>query len=256
MGIIMSIIRAHVLLVILILLACVGLSAFALVATVTPEIEAVADYGIRKFDDIFPEITINKGKASITKPQPYLVDGIDEKYLTVIIDTRDGKQGEALNYLKDTEAGVILTQDAVVIKNSGQIRIIPLKGFPDIVLNSAILRDIADKYLPLVRPAFMTVAIIYFLIVKPIQVLVLALIPFVWASHCKVPITYGRCIKISVFAMILPVLLDLLPEFSSVRIPSPFFVYFGLYVLLMILAARDLVKNSPASAVVPSAVKP
>jgi len=256
MGIIMSIIRAHVLLVILILLACVGLSAFALVSTVTPEIEALVDYGIRKYDDIFPEITINKGKASITKPQPYLVDGIDEKYLTVIIDTRDGKQGEALNYLKDSEAGVILTQDAVVIKNSGQIRIVPLKGFPDVVLNSGILRDIADKYLPLVRPAFMTVAIIYFLIVKPIQVLVLALIPFVWASHCKVPITYGRCIKISVFAMILPVLLDLLPEFSGIRIPSPYFVYFGLYVLLMILAARDLVKNSPASAVVPSAVKP
>ena len=58
-----------------------------------------------------------------------------------------------MNYLRNAEAGLVLTQDAVVTKNNGQIRIIPLKGMPDMVLNAAMLRDIADKYLPLVKPA-------------------------------------------------------------------------------------------------------
>jgi len=244
MDITMSIIRTHVLLVTLILLACACLSAFVIVSTVTPKIKAFADFVIRKYDGILPEITIAKGKASITKPQPYVVPGTDKKHLTAIIDTRDGKQGEAVNYLKDTEGGIVLTQDAIVTKASnGQITTLPLERFPDIVLSSATLKDIANKYLPLAGPVFMVVATIYFLVVKLIQVLVLALIPFFWTRFCKVRITYGQSVKISVFAMILPVLLDLLQEFSGIRIPGPVYMYFGLFVVLMILGAGDLVKN-------------
>jgi len=210
---------------------------------VTPFVDQGVDYGIRMYDDIFPEITIRNGKASITKQQPYLIDKIDEKYFTIIIDTRDGKQGEAMNYLKNPEAGLVLTQDAVVTKNNGQIRIIPLKGMPDMVLNAAMLRDIADKYLPLVKPAIAMGVTIYFAIVKPIQMLILALIPFLWARSTKTAVTYGQGVKLSVFGMAPPVLLEVICAFTGMRIPGWFYIYFALYVGLMVLAARDLVKS-------------
>ncbi len=247
MGITTSIIRAPLILVIFILVACIGLSAFAISSVFTPTIDSVVDYGIRMYDDIFPEIKIHNGRASITKQQPYLIDKIDEKYFTVIIDTRDGKQGEALNYLKNAESGLVLTQDAVVIKNNGQIRVIPLKGMPDIVLNAALLSDIADKYLPFVKPFIAISATIYFVIVKPIQMLILALIPFLWARSTKTPITYGQAVKLSVFGMALPVLLEVIFAFSGTRISGWFYIYFVLYAGLMALAASDLVKSLRAS---------
>ena len=106
MGFTISIIRTPVLLVVFILVACIGLSAFTASSMLTPTVDKIVDYGIRMYDDIFPEVTIRNGKASITKQQPYLIDKIDEKYFTIIIDTRDGKQGEAQNYLKNVEAGL------------------------------------------------------------------------------------------------------------------------------------------------------
>jgi len=201
------------------------------------------DYGITMYDDILPEIKIQNGKASISKQQPFLVDKLDEKYFTVIIDTRDGKQGEASNYLSKVEAGLVLTQDAVVTKNNGQIRVIPLKGMPNIVLNSATLRDLADKYLPFVKPVISISTTVYFIILKPIQMLILALIPLIWASSAKTPITYGEALKISVFGMVPPVLLEVFCYFTGTRIPSGFFIYFIFYAGLMVLASIDLVKS-------------
>jgi hypothetical protein len=243
MGIAISIIRAPVILVIFILIACIGLSAFATTSIIMPTVDMLVGYGIRMYDDILPEIKIQNGKASVSKQQPFLVDKIDEKYFTVIIDTRDGKQGEALNYLNNVEAGLVLTQDAVVTKNNGQIRVIPLKAMPDIVLNAATLRDLADKYLPYVKPVISISATIYFIIVKPIQMLILALIPFLWASSAKTPISYGQALKISIFGMIPPVLLEVFCYFTGTTIPSWFYIYFVFYAVLMVLAAIDLVKS-------------
>jgi hypothetical protein len=247
MGVTIYIIRAPVILVILVLVVCVGLSAYVASSTLTPIVDKVVDYGIRKYDDIFPEITIHNGKASITKQQPYLIDKIDEKYFTVIIDTRDGKQSEAISYLKDVEAGLVLTQDAIVTKNNGQIRIIPLKGMPNMELNGSMLRDIADKYLPLIKPVIALGATIYFAIVKTIQMLIFALIPFLWARRSKIPVTYGQAVKLSVFGMAAPVLLEAVSVYSGIKIPGWFYIYFGLYAGLMVLAARDLVNSLRAS---------
>ncbi len=88
------------------------------------------------YDDKLPEITIRNGRASIRKPEPHFVNGLVQENVTVVIGTREGKQGEALNYLKDFESGMAITRDAVVSKLRGQIRVVPLKGLPDVVLNS------------------------------------------------------------------------------------------------------------------------
>ena len=248
MGVTISIIKAPVILVLLVFVFCIGLSAYVTSSMLTPAVDKLVDYGIRAYDDIFPEITIRNGKASITKQQPYVMDKIDEKYFTIIIDTRDGKQGEGINYLKDAEAGLVLTQDALVTKNNGQIRIIPLKGIPDIVLNAALLRDIADKYLPLAKPTIAMGATIYFAIVKTVQVLLFALIPFLWARRSNIPATYGEAVKLSVFGMAVPVLLGAVSTYSGLTISGWFYIYFALYAGLMVLAASGLVSRLRAAA--------
>ena len=84
-------------------------------------------------------ITVHDGKASIREEQPHFIETGD-KDLAVVIDTRENKQKDALDYLKDVSTGAVLARDSVVTKSQGQIRIIPLKGIPDLVVNSRNLR--------------------------------------------------------------------------------------------------------------------
>ena len=49
MGVTISIIRAPVILVILVLVACIGLSAYVTNSLVTPFVDKAVDYGIRTY---------------------------------------------------------------------------------------------------------------------------------------------------------------------------------------------------------------
>jgi hypothetical protein len=210
----------------------------------TPKVDAVAAHIAKSYDDFMPEVTISNGKASIKKQQPYFVEQLEDEHVTVVIDTRENKLPEALGYLKNAETGVALTRETIVIKTSEGMRMIPLKGFPDMVLNSGLLLDIVDQYLPMVFRVAAVVAAIYFLIAKLVHALILALVPFLWARYSSASLTYRQAFKIASFAMIPPVMLDLFQYFSGTKVPAAFFVYFGLYLVLLVVAAREVVLDA------------
>ncbi|MGO9569195.1 MAG: DUF1189 family protein [Desulfomonilaceae bacterium] len=244
MGTARSICKIPAIAVVLVLLVCAGLSAWGLFSWVWPKVETVLEYVVGTYDAVLPEITIRDGKATIREQQPHFIDTGD-KDLVVVVDTREDKQKEALDYLKDVSTGAVLARDSVVTKSQGQIRIIPLKGIPDLVLNSRNLRALFDEYLPTVTRIFILVVILYFLIVKPIQAIIFALLPYFVARSYSAALTYGEAIKLSALAMVPPVTLDLFLNLSGIRIPMSFIIYFGLYIALLILAVRDLVRSKP-----------
>jgi hypothetical protein len=244
MGTARSICKMPAIAVVLVLLVCAGLSAWGLFSWVSPKVETVLEYVVGTYDSVLPEITIRDGMASIREQQPHYIDTGD-KDLVVVVDTRENQQKDALDYLKEVSTGAVLTRDSVVTKSQGQIRIIPLKGMPDIVVNSRNLRSLLDEYLPLVKRLFILVVILYFLIVKPLQAIVFALLPHVVARSYSTALTYGEAIKLSAVAMVPPVTLDLFLDLSGIGIPMAFIIYFGLYIGLLILAVRDLVHSAP-----------
>jgi hypothetical protein len=244
MGTARSICKMPAIVIVLVLLVCAGLSAWGLFSWVSPKVETVLEYIVGTYDSLLPEITVRDGKASIREQQPHFID-LGDKDLVIVIDTREDKQKDALDYLKDVSTGAVLTRDSVVTKSNGQIRIIPLKEMPDIVVNSRNLRALLDDYLPLAKRLFIVVVILYFLIVKPLQAIIFALLPHVVARSYSTALTYGEAIKLSAVAMVPPVTLDLFLDLSGIRIPMAFIIYFGLYIGLLILAVRDLVHSSP-----------
>ena len=244
MGTARSICKLPAIAVVLILLVCAGLSAWGLYSWVWPKVGTVLEYVVGTYDALLPEITIRDGQASIREQQPHFIDTGD-KDLVAVVDTRENKQKDALDYLKDVSTGAVLTRDSVVTKSQGQIRIIPLKGIPDLVVNSRNLRAFLDEYLPTVTRIFILVVLLYFLIVKPLQALIFALLPHVVARSYSTALTYGEAIKLSAVAMVPPVTLDLFLDLSGIGIPMAFIVYFGLYIGLLILAVRDLVHSGP-----------
>jgi hypothetical protein len=91
---------------------------------------------------------------------------------------------------------------------------------------------------------FILVIILYFLIVKPLQALIFCTVAHAARSY-STELSYGEAIKLSTVAMVPPVTLDLFLDLSGIGIPMAFIIYFGLYIGLLILAVRDLVRSSP-----------
>ncbi|AFM26327.1 DUF1189 family protein [Desulfomonile tiedjei] len=231
---------------VLVLLACIALSSLAAVLSLGPRIERLAATAVDNYDAYFPEIRIRDGHASIREKQPHFVDLGDQT--PVVIDTREGMQKEAAEYLKQHTHGIVLSRDAVILKNGGEIRIVSLKDAPDAIINAANLSDLADRYLPTVIRLAALFTVLFFLILKPLQVLVLALVPYFAVRFYKMVLSYGTSLKFSVAAMVPPVLLDALLSLGNIHVPAEFFLYIGLYVGLLIVLTADLIRNARESA--------
>jgi len=97
MGTARSICKIPAIAVVLILLACAGLSAWGLYSWVWPKVGTVLEYVAGSYDALLPEITIRDGKASIREQQPHFIDTGD-KDLVVVVDTRENMQKEAFDW--------------------------------------------------------------------------------------------------------------------------------------------------------------
>ncbi|MGB6066848.1 MAG: DUF1189 family protein [Desulfomonilaceae bacterium] len=245
MGTTRAICRLPVIVVVLVLLACAGFSAWGLYAWLWPKVESTFAFLTDKYDALVPEIIIHDGTATISAPQPYYVKTGD-KDVAVVIDTRENKEKDALDYLKNVQAGAVLTRDSVVTKSQGQIRILPLKSVPNFVINSRNIKALFTRYEPIAVRLVILVLTLYFLVVKPLEAIIFALVPYLGARSYSVLLNYGEAIKIAVVAMIPSVTLDLFLDLSGIRIPMAIIIYFGLYLALLFLAVRDLVRNEPS----------
>jgi hypothetical protein len=242
-----SICKMPAIVVALVLLVCSGLSAWGLFSGFWPGVETFLRLAVDKYDALLPAITIQGGKASIHEQQPHFID-LGDKDLVAVIDTREGKEKDAQDYLKDATAGAVLTRESIVTKSQGQLRIIPLQGAPDLVINSSNVRAILNEYLPLASRLVLLAVILYFVFIKPLQAIIFALLPYFAARSYSVALTYGESVKIAAVVMVPPVALDLFLHLSGIQIPVAFVFYFGLYIALLILAVRDLVHSKPLEA--------
>jgi hypothetical protein len=223
---------------VLVLFACALLSALGLLWFTIPKIDSLLNRLVQKYDTMLPEITIRNGHASIRDKQPFVID-IGEKDVALVIDTREGKENEALDHVKNAEVGAVLARDKIVIKNRGEIRIVPLADAPDVVVNAHNIQSVVDQYRPTVFTLGAALAVFYFFFMKSLQVLLLGLIPYFGARVYAAPLTYGEALKISTMAMIPPVLFDLFLYATGVRIPAAYVIYFVLYIGVLVLAVRN-----------------
>ena len=227
-----------------ILLVCAGLSAWGFFSWFWLDVERLLKLAADRYDAAFPEITMRDGKAAIREQQPRFIN-VGDKKLIVVIDTRETKQKDASDYLKDVSDGAVLSRDSLVIKNQGQLQAIPLKWIPDFVINSHNLKALLNKYLPMVTGLLLLVLMVYFIVVKTLQALIFALLPYFASRPYSVALTYGEAVKIAAVALVLPVALDLFLYLSGIKIPKAFIIYIALYVALLVLAVRDLARNKP-----------
>ncbi len=244
MGISRSIIRIPAIVALLVAGLCVGLSTWGLISWGTPLVKHMLQVVVKGYDKYLPEITIQDGHASIAHPQPYFVELGKKGEAPIVIDTRQGHESDALDYLKDAKGGFVLSRESLFVKQNGQIRVIPLKDFPDLVLNSASLAEYVETYAPRIISAAAVAVAIYYLLAKTFQILIFALIPYGFSRSCPLPATYGQALKLTIFAMFIPVLVNFFLDLAGIYIPWRFLIYFGLFLGLLVLATVDLVRSA------------
>jgi len=229
----------------LVFLCCVAAAAAALVFWASERLDHLVTVVTAHYDQLVPTLTIRSGRASITQEQPYYIGGGPIEGLVLVIDTRPEERERVGKYLEKADTGAVLAEDRLVVKNGHQIRKISLKGLPDLVLNAASLEALATRYKPVAIKVLTAAAIVYFFLAKLFQALIFALIPFVVARSRSTLLTYGEAFKIAVFALIPPVALDVALDQANLDTTAEWSLYVIVYVIVLVLAALDLVK-SPA----------
>ena len=154
------------------------ISSWAVILELKPQVEYFLERIESSYDSLMPEISIKDGKASIKERQPHYLTSGSDKDVTLVIDTRDKKQREAYEYLKETPYGIAISRDFMVFKNHEQLSEISFKNLPDMVINSSTLLNTINEYSSRIWQIAWIILICYFLIAKTAQVCLFALICF------------------------------------------------------------------------------
>ncbi|MFH0826225.1 MAG: DUF1189 family protein, partial [Pseudomonadota bacterium] len=137
------------------------------------------------------------------------------------------------------------TRDSIIIKNNRQTRIVPLNKEMNLVINAGTLTQLKKTYFPTVVTIVTGAAGVYFLLAKLLQALLMALVPYVVGERSSEPLSYGNSIKIAVFCMLPPVMLDMFFwfKFPWPGLITPFVVYWVVYIALLALASWTLLNG-------------
>lgn len=174
-----------------------------------------------------PVVTIENGRLSLEKPQPYTIPDPDTGEPLVVIDTT----GEIAS-LEQTPARALITETHALIRKSAvETRIFSFQGVESFTLDQDRVLGWLERIRKYLAPALYPFVVLFTFIGRAIQALVYAAIGLVFASLYKSRRTYGELLRLSVVAMTPGILIRTLQSATQTQIP-----YAGLWFFLCTLA--------------------
>ncbi len=228
--------------VVLIVLVSAFMSAWSTILVLKPQVNQFLERIESSYDSLIPEISIIDGKASIKERQPHYLTSLADKDVTLVIDTRDNKQREAYEYIKETPYGVAVSRDFMVFRNHDQLSEISFRNLPDMVINSTSLLGALNEYSSSIWMMAWTFFIFYFLMAKSAQVCLFAFIPMIVTKRLSCPLTFSDATKFTAAALIIPVIVDFLLEWLSILSSVTTLIYFCLYAVILVKISRDYIR--------------
>jgi len=162
-----------------------------------------------------PEITINDGKVSINEPQPYYIKDPEKGNILAIIDTTG-----QITSLEGTDTLCLLTSDKLITKKSKfENRTYDLSKVKKFVVNSERITGwlhILRKFLIVFVYPF---ALFSSYVFRIIQALIYAAIGLLFASWCKVTLSYPSLLRLAVVAMTPCLLVKTIFGIAGIHLP-------------------------------------
>lgn len=204
------------------------ISTITLLPTMLFEVPAILQQFLNDAVACFPDelkLSINRGKVTTNVAEPYFVpfclgEQTSQDYNNLlVIDTQTPFSSSQFNQYQTV---AWLTKDTLVYKERDyKIQIFDLSQIPEFKLDRATINSLAQKispWLKFVGPALLLVILLGLYIMyifRLMYALFLALVIFLSAKVFKKTLTYKASYKISLYAMTLPLLVELAVHSTS-----------------------------------------
>lgn len=181
-----------------------------------------------------PDFRLENGEFSFSGEMPYYISSsTDEAF---VIDTT-GQVNESI--LRDVSGGMLITKNTVYVKRSDiETREFSLSEFKGVTLTKANVLEFLPK-LSWIAFIFIAFGFIFVLGWKLLNVVILALLGLIVNAVMKGNLKYGNLLNISIYALTLPLLLQLALDLSGYPFPGFWLIYWGISILYVAMAIRS-----------------
>ncbi len=239
--------QAHFLVPLLVFIVVCFLNAWIMAGYLTPPLSRTWDELARNYDAILPEIVVENGIATVDGEQPVKINTDKKGASAIIIDTRQGHEKDAMDYLSEFDQVIILTRKEIFFKsNSGRIQMFQVKDAPDMVINSQSIREAKSDYFGLIKSVCYALGLVYSFFSKLITVLLFSLIPLLASRRMGFPLSYGQAVKLAIFLLAPVVAMDMALTFIQVPLTLATILHFALYGGLLLISIAKLIKSAPS----------
>ncbi|NPV89988.1 MAG: DUF1189 family protein [Firmicutes bacterium] len=200
-----------------------------------------------------PDFRLVNGEMQVFEPMPIIEKDASS---IIAIDTTGRTGPEVLNGYYQ---GILITRDSLYLKeNSLRVKKHDFKTYKkvDITKNQLIgkWQGAQAEYRTTIIAVALILGIPYFLLAKALTALVFGLIALGVAAFQKVEMKLSDGVKIAIYAMSLPVILELLFGETGLIYEAPLFdlFYYGIFFIYMVFALKAIRQDRATEAVLPA----
>lgn len=181
-----------------------------------------------------PEFRLENGEFSFEGKMPYYISSSTNE--AFIIDTT-GQSTESV--LKDLVSGMLITKDKVYVKNSEvESRVFSLTEFKGVTITKSDVLEFLPK-LSWIVFIFIAFGFIFVLGWKLLNAVILALLGLSANAVFKGRLKFNNLMNISIYALTLPMLIQLAVGLYGYPIPRFGLIYWGISILYVVLAVKN-----------------
>lgn len=186
-----------------------------------------------------PEFRLENGEFSFEGEMPYYISSSSDE--AFVIDTT-GQVSESI--LKDVSSGMLITKNMIYVKRSDiETREFSLTELKGITLTKSKVLEFLPK-LSWIVLIFIAFGFIFVLGWKLLNALILALLGLVVNAVLKGRLKYNNLLNISIYALTLPMLIQLAVNLYGYPFPRFWVIYWGLSILYVAMAVKSC-KDEP-----------
>lgn len=184
----------------------------------------------------FPNMEVKAGKLSVKAEQP--IKYIDNDFIFIIDTSGKADTSQLGNYPK----GLIVTEDEIIYKeNDYKTETIRMSQIPNMTLDA----NTASHFIKLCKTIGFALIIIFGPLLSFVGKLISAVIIFglgglALSAIMNVKLTYGECVKLGLYAVTVPYLIDILLDLIGLSIPGFTLIYYILGLVYLGFAIKEI----------------
>ncbi len=179
-----------------------------------------------------PEFVLSSGELEFSGEMPYYV--YNDEMQAIVIDTTGQTSEDAI---KSKMTGILLTKDRMYVKNQMQYNVMNYSDMGDLTFTKQDLINFLPKISNIVL-VFMVILFIFVLGMKLLQAVLIALAGMIFSSAFKVELKFRHLYNFAIYALTLPLLLQVAHNLSGLSIPFFSLIYWIIAILYIGMAVR------------------